>query len=292
MKILVTGASGLVGSALCPALEAGGHTVVRLSRSGPHHWDYAARTIDQAALDGVDAVVHLAGEPIAGRWTPARKERILASRRDGTAVLAEMLAALPVKPRALVAASAIGFYGDRGDEVLVEGSQAGTGFLADVARTWEASCAPASAAGIRVVNVRLGIVLARNGGALQALLPPFRAGLGGPVGRGRQWWSWVSLPDVVAIFERALTDESLSGAVNATAPGAVRNAEFAHALGRALHRPAVMPLPSPAVKVLFGEMGKEMLLASAHVEPKALAGAGFSFRYAELDDALRAVLHA
>ena len=292
MKILVSGASGLVGSALCPALEASGHTVVRLSRSGPVAWDVAARTIDPAALDGVDAVVHLAGESVAGRWTAAKKQRILESRRAGTAFLADTLAALPQRPRVLVSASAVGWYGSRGTETLTEASAPGEGFLAGVARAWEEATASAAAAGIRVVHVRTaGIVLSRNGGALKAMLTPFKAGLGGPVGSGKQWWSWISLPDLVAVYERALTDETLSGPVNAVAPGAVTNAGFTRALAKVLRRPALIPLPAPAVKLLLGEMGTELLLSSARVEPAVLTRAGFSFRFADIEDALRAELN-
>lgn len=290
MRILVTGASGLIGSALCPSLEAAGHTVIRLSRSGPVRWDAAAHMIDPAALEGVEAVVHLAGESVAGRWTSAKKERIVTSRREGTTFLAETLAALPQKPHVLASASATGWYGDRGDELLTEQSAAGGGFLAEVARDWEASTQAASGAGIRVVHLRTGIVLSRHGGALPAMLPAFRAGLAGPIGNGRQWWSWISLPDVVAAYERVIADGSLSGPVNAVAPGAVTNGDFTKTLARVLKRPALLPLPAPAVKLLLGEMGREMLLASARVEPRALAGAGFSFRFDRLEDALRAEL--
>lgn len=290
MKILITGASGLVGSALAPALEAAGHSVVRLSRSGPVSWSPASRSIDEAALDGIDAVVHLAGESVAGRWTDAKKERIAASRHEGTRFLAGTLAALAHPPKVLVSASATGFYGHRQDELLTEQSPVGTGFLAAVADEWEAATSSAAAAGIRVVTVRTGIVLARSGGALPAMLPPFRLGLGGPIGGGRQWWSWLALSDLVAVYERALTDESLSGPVNAVAPGAVTNAEFARTLGKVLGRPALLPLPARAVKLLLGEMGEEMLLASARVQPAALTAAGFAFRFPRLEDALRAVL--
>lgn len=292
MRILVTGASGLIGSSLCPALEAAGHTVLRLSRSGPLRWDPAARSIDPAALDGVEGVVHLAGESVAGRWTPAKKERILASRVEGTGFLAEALAALPQerRPRVLLSASAIGVYGDRGDEQLSERSPAGSGFLAEVAKAWEGATAPAEAAGIRVAHVRTGIVLSRHGGALRTMLPAFKAGVAGPVGSGRQWWSWIALDDLVAAYASALADDSLAGAVNAVAPAPVTNREFTRTLARVLRRPALLPLPSPAVKLLLGEMGEEMLLASARVEPARLAAAGFSFRRPALEDALRAEL--
>lgn len=290
MRILVTGASGLVGSALCPSLEAAGHTVIRLSRSGPVSWDPAARRIDPAALEGVEAVVHLAGESVAGRWSAAKKERIRSSRVEGTTFLAEALASLPAPPKVLASASAIGFYGSRGDEQLTEASGPGTGFLADVAQEWEASTRAASEAGIRVVHVRTGIVLSRQGGALAAMLPAFRAGAAGPIGGGRQWWSWVGLPDLVAIYERALADEKLRGPLNAVAPEPATNAAFTKALGRVLRRPAFLPLPGAAVKLLMGEMGEEMLLASTRVLPRALADAGFAFRHGALDAALRAEL--
>lgn len=290
MRILVTGASGLVGSALCPSLEAAGHTVIRLSRSGPVSWDPAARRLDPAALDSIDAVVHLAGESVAGRWTDAKKERIRASRVDGTTFLSESLAALPSPPRVLVSASAIGFYGNRGDEQLTEASSPGTGFLADVGQAWEASTRSASEAGIRVVHVRTGVVLSPQGGALAAMLPAFRAGVAGPIGGGRQWWSWIGLPDLVAIYERALGDDTLRGPVNAVAPEPATNAAFTKTLGRVLRRPAFFPLPGPAVKLLMGEMGEEMLLASTRVLPRALTDAGFAFRHGTLEDALRAEL--
>ena len=294
MRILVTGASGLVGSSLCPALEAAGHTVLRLSRSGPLSWDPAALTIDPQALEGLDAVVHLAGESVAGRWTPAKKERIVASRREGTGFLAESLAALPegARPRVLVSASAIGIYGNRGDEQLTELSAPGTGFLADTARVWEAATLPAEQAGIRVAHLRTGIVLSRQGGALATMLPAFKAGLAGPVGSGRQWWSWIGMDDLVAAYQRALADEALHGPVNAVAPGAATNRDFTKALAKAVRRPALLPLPAPAVKLLMGEMGEEMLLASARVQPAVLRSAGFSFAQPELAGALAAALRS
>jgi hypothetical protein len=296
MNILLTGASGFIGSALVPFLEAGGHRVIRLSRAatpvaGPHaFWNPAAGRIDLADAGALDAVVHLAGEPVAQRWTAAAKARIRASRVQGTRLLSEALARLPTPPRVLVAASAIGFYGDRGSQPLDEGSPAGEGFLAGVCREWEAATEPTSARGVRVVQLRLGLVLAREGGALAALLPVFRLGLGGSLGSGGQYWSWIALEDVLSAVERALTHDDLSGPVNAVAPQAVTNREFTRALAGVLGRPAVCRVPAFAVKLLFGEMGREGLLASARVQPAKLAASGFAFRFPELEGALRHAL--
>lgn len=283
LRIGVTGSTGLVGSALVPFLTTGGHEVVAIRRTG----DPAAPGWSTDGLDGLDAVIHLAGEPIAQRWSATAKERILASRRDGTRALAELLAGLPTPPRTLISASAIGVYGDRGDEQLTESSSGGTGFLADVCAAWEAATAPAAAAGIRVVNARLGVVLSPRGGALAKLLPPARAGVAGPVGNGRQWVSWIALDDTVGALHHLLQHEELSGPVNLVAPAAVPNRELARTLGRVLGRPALLPAPAPAIGALFGEMGRATLLASQHVVPSQLAASGFTFLAADLETALR-----
>lgn len=294
--VAVSGTGGLVGSALCAGLREAGHAVRRLVRGRPRAddefgWDPATGEIDPAAFAGAAAVVHLAGESIAaGRWSAARKERIRHSRVAGTTGIAAALAALPPPAPALVAASAIGFYGDRGDEALDESSPAGNGFLAEVCRAWEAATEPAERAGVRVVRVRIGVVLAAAGGALPRMLPPFRLGLGGRIGDGRQYMSWIALDDLVAVLRRAALDASLAGAVNAVAPGAVRNAEFARVLARVLRRPAWLPLPAPLVRLLLGEMGRELLLAGARVLPQRLAAAGFDFRHPALEPALRSIL--
>jgi uncharacterized protein (TIGR01777 family) len=297
MRILVTGASGLVGSALVPYLTTGGHEVVRLVRNGRKRagtltWDPTAGKLDRAALEGFDAVVHLAGESITGRWTTDRKARIHDSRVDGTHLLVEALSALQRPPKVLVAASAIGFYGHRGRDVVAEDSAPGAGFLADVCREWEAEAQVAAAHGLRVVTLRLGIVLSAAGGALAAMLTPFKLGAGGPVGSGNQFMSWIALDDVLDAILFSLTTATLSGPVNAVAPTPVPNREFVQTLARVLGRPAVLPLPAFAVRLLFGEMGEELLLSGARVEPERLKTAGFVFRYPELEPALRHLLGA
>jgi uncharacterized protein (TIGR01777 family) len=289
MKLALSGASGLIGSALAPALRDAGHEVITLVRGeavgpGEARWDPRAGTIDRPALAGVEAIVHLAGENIGRRWTRKTRERVLGSRVDGTRLLAEAAAALEPRPAALVCASAVGYYGDRGDEVLTEHSSRGSGFLADVVDAWERAAEPARAAGIRTVHLR-------HGGALQKLLTPFKLGLGGRVGSGRQWWSWVGLEDVVRSYLFAL-DHELEGPVNVSAPGIVTNRELTSALGRALHRPTVFPLPALAVKALFGQMGEEMLLGGQRTEPAALTAAGFAFRQPEIEAALEQALQA
>ncbi|MBK8869529.1 MAG: TIGR01777 family oxidoreductase [Elusimicrobia bacterium] len=292
MKILVSGATGLIGGALVNALEIDRHEVTALSRSEAVQaprllWDPERGKIDARMLDGFNAVVHLAGESIAaGRWTPLMKERIRESRCRGTGLLAQTVAAVSRPPQVFVCASAIGFYGDRGDEVLTENSPAGTGFLADVCREWESACRPAAARGIRVVHARFGVVLSRRGGALKKMLPPFRWGLGGKIGSGRQWWSWIGLSDVVGAIQQTLKDGSLSGPVNVTAPGPVRHDEFIRILGRVLRRPAVTPLPAFAAKLVLGEMADALLLASARVEPRKLIQSGYVFRAPTLAQAL------
>jgi uncharacterized protein (TIGR01777 family) len=243
------------------------------------------------ALEGIDAVVHLAGENVAGgRWTPEVKARILESRRRGTRLLSESLAQLHSRPRVLVSASAIGFYGDRGDETLREDSEAGTGFLADVCREWEAATAAAADAGIRVVHLRIGVVLSAAGGALAKLLPPFQVGAGGRVGSGAQYMSWIALDDLLGAVLHALRTESLQGALNATAPAPVTNQEFTTVLGRVLGRPTLVPVPAVAARLAFGEMADAVLLASQRVEPARLAATRYTFRFSDLESALRHTL--
>lgn len=291
LTVAISGASGLVGEALGALLTTGGHRVrplVRRQAKGDEiAWDPAGGQIDGAALDGVDAVVHLAGESIAGRWSDARKRRIYDSRVDGTRLLSSTLAGLDRKPRVLVCASAVGFYGDRGDEVLTEESDGGDGFLAEVCRDWEAACAPARAAGIRVVNARLGIVLSAAGGALGQMLTPFKLGLGGPVGSGEQYWSWIAIDDAIGALHHALVTDALSGAVNLTAPEPVTSRAFAKTLGKVLGRPAVLPAPAFVLRLALGEAADEMLLAGQRVMPTRLEASGYRFRHRELRDALR-----
>lgn len=293
-SVLVSGGTGLVGGALLARLAQRGDETATLTRSrrAPDDvgWDPARGTIDD--LDrGFDAVVHLAGESIAaGRWTRAKMERIRKSRVDGTRVLAERLAELGAPPATFVCASAIGFYGDRGDEVLTESAPAGQGFLADVCREWEAACAPLEAVGTRVVLVRIGVVLATGGGALPRMLTPFRLGLGGKLGSGRQYVSWITLDDLASVLERALDDERLVGAVNGTAPNPVTNAELTRALGRVLRRPTFAPLPAPIARLVLGRMADDLLLASTRVVPERLNQTGFEFAHPEIEGALRAVL--
>ncbi|MCU0675294.1 MAG: TIGR01777 family oxidoreductase [Myxococcota bacterium] len=291
MKIAITGSSGLVGTALAKALEARGDVVLRLVRRdargpGEVRWSPSTREVDVAGLAGVDAIVHLAGENIAdGRWTDARKRSIRDSRVDGTHAVARAVAALGTRP-ALISASAIGIYGDRGDEALTEEALPGSGFLAEVCVAWEAAADEARAAGARVVHPRIGVVLARDGGALAKMALPFKLGVGGVLGDGRQYMSWVHLDDVVAMLVRAIDDSTIEGAFNAVT-GAATNAEFTKALGRALRRPTFLPVPRFAAKLAFGsELADEALLASAKVVPERLRTLGFAWRFAELDRAL------
>ena len=296
-RVAVTGATGLVGSALVPALLAAGHRVDRLTRRPPTvgttdvEWDPARGRLDPRALEGVDAVVHLAGESIAARrWSAAVQERIRRSRVDGTRLLSETLGNLERRPRVLVSASAVGYYGDRGETPLTEDSAAGAGFLADVCREWEAAADAARSAGIRVVHPRLGLVLAKQGGALPRMTLPFRLGLGGVVGSGRQYWSWIELGDLVRAIEFCLGLDALAGPINAVAPAPVTNREFTRKLGKVLGRPTLVPLPALAVRLLLGEMGRALLLGSARVLPRRLERAGFHFRHPRLESALRAAL--
>lgn len=297
MNILVTGATGFVGTTLVSHLTQRAHRVMPLRRaatratSGPT-WNPATGETHLESPAPIDAVVHLAGENIAQRWTPAARARIRASRVDGTRVLSLALARLRPSPQVLVCASATGFYGDRGDELLDEHSPPGTGFLAHVCRDWEAATAPAQDCGIRVVHLRLGIVLAPQGGALARMLPAFRLGLGGRLGNGRQYWSWIALEDLLRIVERALQDDRLRGPINAVAPGTDTNAHFTAVLARALHRPAFMAVPSFVVRAVLGDMGREALLASTRVHPARLLQVGFDFAYPNLDAAFSHVLAA
>ncbi|ADO70119.1 TIGR01777 family oxidoreductase [Stigmatella aurantiaca] len=296
LTVAVSGATGLVGRALVPFLTAGGHRVRRLVRGRPEAargdvaWNPAQGEIDAAALEGVDAVVHLAGENVAQRWTPEAQDRIRRSRTEGTRVVCEALARLKRKPRVLVSASAVGFYGDRGEALLTEASDSGEGFLASVVRDWEAAAAPALDAGIRVVHLRIGLVLDASGGALAKMVPAFLLGGGGRVGSGQQWVSWIALEDVLGLAHFALMKPELRGPVNAVAPHAVRQEEFARSLGRVLSRPSVFPLPAVAVRTVFGQLGQEALLAGAHVLPEVAQRQGFSFLFPELEEALRFTL--
>lgn len=295
MRISVTGSSGLIGSALVPFLTAQGHEVGRVVRSttaaGAWRWDPGAGHVDAGAVNGNDAVVHLAGEAIAaGRWSAARKARIRDSRVRGTRVVAEAVARANPRPKALLCASAMGFYGDRGDERLTEASAPGRGFLSEVSREWEEACAPARDQGVRVVNLRFGIVLSPAGGALAKMLLPFRLGAGGVVGSGKQWWSWVALDDVAGAIQHALVTPGLTGPVNVVAPNPVTNAEFTRALGRVLARPTLFPVPVFAARLAFGEMADALLLASARVVPERLQQTGYVFRHPELEGALRRLL--
>ena len=297
MKVLISGATGLIGSELAANLSRKGEEVGRLVRSkssapGPQGlWNPVARIIDSKGLEGFDAVVHLGGDPIAeGRWTPEKKARIRDSRVRGTRFLAESLARLSRPPKAFLCASAVGFYGDRGDETLTEESPAGKGFLPETGQEWEEACRPAAQAGMRVVNLRFGVVMSHKGGALQKMLPPFRFGFGGRLGSGKQWMSWISLPDVAGAITHALSNESLKGPVNIVSPNPVTNQEFTRALGAALRRPAVIPVPAFAVRLLFGEMADAALLASTRVDPKKLKSTGYRFRHPDLEAALQSSL--
>ena len=294
--IAVTGATGLIGSALVARLRAGGHVVRRLVRSareaqaGDVPWNPEAGTLDPAALAGCDAIIHLAGAPIAQRWTASHKRDIRESRVQGTSLLAKAVAGMTVKPRVVLSGSAIGYYGDRGDELLDERSAQGTGFLADVGKAWEAAAEPIAQAGVRLVLLRTGIVLSPDGGALEKMLPPFRLGLGGPMGSGRQWMSWISLEDHLRAMEHALVTGGVRGAVNLVSPNPVTNASFATTLGRVLRRPALIPLPAVALELMFGEMAEATILSGQRVAPHVLSNSGFSCAEPTLEGALRSML--
>ncbi len=296
MHVAVSGSSGLIGSALIAFLAARGHQVTRLVRRSPGgereiQWDPEEGVRGLSRLEGVDAVVHLAGENIAsGRWTPQRKAEIRRSRVEGTRRLCESFARLARPPKMLASASAIGYYGDRGDEILREDSPPGSDFLAQVCREWESAAEPASRAGIRVVHLRTGIVLSPVGGALKKMLLPFGLGLGGRIGTGAQYMSWITLDDVVGATYHALNTGSLLGPVNMVAPTPVTNSEFTRTLARVLRRPALAPMPAFAARLAFGEMADALLLASARVVPNRLQGSGYRFQYPELEGALRHLL--
>ncbi len=299
MRMLVSGSSGLVGSALVPALTGGGHRVVRLLRpesktsAGQEAWGWDPGKGSMLSLgrDAVDAVVHLAGENIAAaRWSEKQKARIRDTRVKGTRVLCELLAKLSSPPKVLICASAIGYYGNRGDELLREESFPGSDFLAQVCQEWEAATEAAARKGIRVVNLRIGLVLSAAGGALAKLLLPFRLGLGGRIGAGKQYMSWIAIDDLVGVIAHAITNDALKGAVNAVTPNPVTNLEFTKTLGKVLKRPTLFPMPAFAARLALGEMADALLLASTRVEPVRLLAAGYAFRFPNLEGALRHVL--
>ncbi len=299
MRVAIAGSSGLIGGALVPYLRAAGHDVLRLLRSAPPAgaaadfvlWDPSRGRLDPQALAGCQAVVNLCGASVAARrWTDRRKRELHDSRVGSTRLLAEVIAAAEPRPAVFVCASATGYYGDRGDEPLTEDAPPGTGFLPELCRAWEAAAEPARAAGVRVVHLRIGLVLARQGGALARMLGPFRLGLGGVVGSGRQFVSWIHLRDMVRAVEFVLERDDLHGPVNAVAPRPVTNRELTRCLAQLLRRPALLPVPAPALRLLLGEMGPALLLASQRVLPEKLRSAGLDFEFSELEPALRDLL--
>jgi uncharacterized protein (TIGR01777 family) len=296
MKILIGGSHGLVGTALVKSLEAAGHEISRLVRHYPNssseiEWSPDRYSIALARIEGFDAVVNLAGESIAeGRWTDEKKRRIRESRVKGTKLLGDALANLAKPPTTFICASAIGYYGNRGDETLTESSAPGDDFLSEVCVEWEKATSLATEKGIRVVNARFGIILDTNGGALKKMLPPFRMGVGGKIGSGKQWMSWIALADVIGALNFALVTDTLRGPVNFVAPNPVINAEFTKTLGRVLSRPTLFPIPAFAVRLLFGEMGDALLLGNQRVEPERLKSTGYQFQYSQLEPALAAIL--
>ena len=299
MKILISGGSGLVGKALTRALSEDGHTVARLVRpgsaasAGDIRWDPMSASADLPSIEGTDVILNLSGASIGdGRWTPARKAILRSSRVDTTRVLVEALARLRQKPRVFVSASATGYYGDRGDEILTEASGPGTDFLALLARDWEAEAVRAELSGIRTVLLRFGVILTADGGALSQMLMPFRFGVGGRFGSGNQWMSWIALEDAVEIVRSAILDERLTGPLNVVAPNPLRNSEFTRIVAAALHRPAILPAPAFALRIVLGEMADALLLASQRAVPERLRAAGYTFRYDDFAAALRAILRA
>jgi len=294
-RILVSGVSGPIGKALLPELRKRGR-IIRLVRgtvtgNDQISWN-PAQALPAEQVEGFDVVIHLAGETIVGRWNAAKKARIRDTRVQGTKTLVEALTKTAHRPRAFICASAIGYYGDRGDEILREESAPGNDFLAQVCREWETATQPATSAGIRIVNTRFGVILSRDGGALPKMLPPFRMGVGGRIGNGRQWMSWIHIADVVGAIEHALDNPSVTGPVNVVGPNPAMNAEFTRTLARALHRPAIFPMPAFAARLAFGEMGDALLLASQRVEPAKLVESGYQFRFPRLESALENILRS
>ena len=298
MNVLISGSSGLVGGALVPYLSTAGHSVTRLKRSLSSRndakeilWSPGAGELDAAALEGIDAVVHLAGENIAsGRWTDAKKKELVDSRIQSTRLLVDSFKKMEKKPSVFICASAIGFYGERGDEELTEESSAGSGFLADLCKDWEKEAAKAEALGIRTVMLRIGVVLSPEGGMLAKVLPPFQMGAGGNIGSGSQYMSWIALDDLIGLIKFALENDSVEGPLNAVAPEAVTNAQFTRVLGKVLGRPTIFPVPTFAARLLFGEMAEETMLASTRVAPDKAEKAGYQFRYPGAESALRHLL--
>ncbi|MCS6859827.1 MAG: TIGR01777 family oxidoreductase [Abditibacteriales bacterium] len=301
MKIVITGATGFIGTALCKALTEAEHEVIALTRHASAQqrlgdrvscatWDGQSAGEWEKTLDGADAVVNLAGESIAARWNAAKKEKIRASRVNATRALVQAMSKAHWRPKVLVNGSAVGYYGPRGDEELTEESSPGNDFLAEVCQAWEAAAVEAEPLGVRVVRLRIGVVLGEGGGALSKMLPPFKMGVGGPTGSGQQWMSWVHRDDVVGLIQFALERDDVQGALNATAPNPVRNREFAQTLGKVLHRPAFLPTPALAMRLLFGEMADALLLTGQRVLPAAAQRLGYQFRYPDLMSALQAVL--
>lgn len=290
MRVLISGAGGLIGSALTDLLIEKGHephALERGTREGKRHWSVQDRRISEQALEDVDAVVHLAGEPIGPPFTPGKKRKIMESRRIGTSLIAEAVA--EHRPRVFVSASAIGYYGDRGDEILTEGSGPGEGFLSEVVVEWEAACRPARDAGVRTVNTRNALVLSDKGDLLKRMSIPFKIGVGGKLGSGRQWWSWITLDDQVRALLHILENESLEGPVNVSAPNPVRNEEFAEVLGDVLRRPSAIPVPAFALRLALGsDAADELILASLRVEPRKLLDSGFEFAHPDIESGLRA----
>lgn len=295
MRVAITGAGGLIGSAIKASLIGGGHEVLSIGRYKAKRppdirWSVPHAQLNPMSLEKLDVVIHLAGEPIVGKWTPAKKKAIYDSRVDGTRLLASTLAGLQVKPSVFISASAVGYYGDRGEEVLTESSTPGEGFLPEVCAAWESASSPAAGAGIRVVIPRLGVVLSEKGGALKQMLPVFRLGVGGPLGNGSQWMSWISLEDVVGAVLHMIQNEEVSGPVNLVAPQPVTNKQYTRTLGGVLKRPAVLPLPKFAGRLAFGQLADEALFASQRVEPGVLKQSGYTFAHPELRGALQAAL--